>query len=495
VEKLNLNVDQDNRSSLIVLLFVISSAITLSAFAIGLLQVDPVDDGLISARYAFNLAKLGELSFNPSARVEGYTSLLMVVLTALLDLAGIPPHIGVVVLSLLSAITGSMLVGLAVSTQSDRRLLTAVLSCCALSAFVLWAAWGSSGLETCLFGTLWTGTLWIYYSESQHRYYWTAILLFLTILTRPEGTLLIVVLALDPLLFRGSWKKFLISFEIFLCIFLPYFLWRWNYFGYPLPNTYYAKVDRFSFPLAWRGLQYFLSFAIKMLPVLLLSLMTLRFGYDRRTKAIGFSILVYICFGIIAVGGDHFAGFRFATHLLPALMIVMWPLTQMKLRVSPFLLFTLWIATSLLFLRDVHEFSIEKQNTRTWQYIGRFLKARFPPQATVATLAIGAIGYYSGLKILDMYGIVDSHIAHLPIQTGIALAGHDKFNNDYILSLRPDLILLDNQLHSNAGRLWLWGSAAPDMVRKPEFKKHYAYVPLKTARGFINLFIRNDHLR
>jgi len=63
-------------------------------------------------------------------------------------------------------------------------------------------------------------------------------------LTRPEGVLIAGFILLS-LLFKLGWKKSTRVLVIFVSIFLvlggAYFLWRWNYFGYPLPNPFYKK--------------------------------------------------------------------------------------------------------------------------------------------------------------------------------------------------------------------------------------------------------------
>lgn len=50
--------------------------------------------------------------------------------------------------------------------------------------------------------------------------------------------------------------------------------------------------------------------------------------------------------------------------------------------------------------------------------------------------------YYSQRRTLDMFGLTDEHIAHLPPIGGARRqAGHEKFAPDYVLDRRPDLIV------------------------------------------------------
>lgn len=78
---------------------------------------------------------------------------------------------------------------------------------------------------------------------------WNRAILFsltalLTGLTRPEGVLAAVFI-LMAVVIRLGWRKSAGVVMVFLGIFLllggVYFLWRWQYFGHPLPNPFYKK--------------------------------------------------------------------------------------------------------------------------------------------------------------------------------------------------------------------------------------------------------------
>jgi hypothetical protein len=213
-------------------------------------------------------------------------------------------------------------------------------------------------------------------------------------------------------------------------------------------------------------------------------------------RVVAWSLLVYLAFGIIAVGGDHFAVYRFGAHLLPGLFLVFAVLVStIENNRFRYASVTLVLVASACFLPDIADHRKHVRDVQKWTYMGQYMKERFPQNWSVATLAIGAIGYYSELQILDMYGIVDSHIAHRVIRTGGGYAGHEKHDNAYILNRRPDVILLDNQFHQKPGKLLLWGEAAPEMEKHPEFKRSYVYKPVLTNSGYINLFIRKDLVR
>jgi hypothetical protein len=59
----------------------------------------------------------------------------------------------------------------------------------------------------------------------------------------------------------------------------------------------------------------------------------------------------------------------------------------------------------------------------------------------LAAEPVGALGFYSGLTLIDMLGVNDTHIAHLqPTSMGHSTAGHEKRDFDYVLSRQPDFI-------------------------------------------------------
>ena len=75
------------------------------------------------------------------------------------------------------------------------------------------------------------------------------------------------------------------------------------------------------------------------------------------------------------------------------------------------------------------------------------LRARAEPVGLVATGGIGAFGWYSGLPILDVLGLVDATIAHSQAPADAdarawLAAGHHRSNADYVFSRAPDYLLI-----------------------------------------------------
>ena len=79
------------------------------------------------------------------------------------------------------------------------------------------------------------------FRQSNSKHLTLGILFGLTVTTRPEAVLFVAVSILALWAIHRSFKPSLILVLGFCLIYLPYF-WRWNYYGEPLPNTYYAKL-------------------------------------------------------------------------------------------------------------------------------------------------------------------------------------------------------------------------------------------------------------
>lgn len=90
----------------------------------------------------------------------------------------------------------------------------------------------------------------------------------------------------------------------------------------------------------------------------------------------------------------------------------------------------------------------------------------------VASGMIGALGYYSRVPILDIFGLIDPVIARdrRPPPPGAVLQpGHHRSNPEYILERGPDFVLLPKQLPSHAH------PATIDLLAHSEFQRRYVW--------------------
>jgi hypothetical protein len=81
-----------------------------------------------------------------------------------------------------------------------------------------------------------------------------------------------------------------------------------------------------------------------------------------------------------------------------------------------------------------------------WAQVGRFLRQAHPG-ALIATVPIGAISYFSGNPVIDLVGLTSREVAHagrtIPdSHRHKGWLGHERHNTEWVLSQRPELIVL-----------------------------------------------------
>jgi arabinofuranosyltransferase len=227
-----------------------------------------------------------------------------------------------------------------------------------------------------------------------------------------------------------------------------YFAWRVWYFGDWLPNTFHAKSG-FTARHAERGLEYLWGFAQNWFVWLEVPLaLAGGFALWRRRELVVPVLLVAVLAIVIGVGGDGLPMYRFLVPALPFLAVLAaagaaW-LPRPALSVTAL---ASVCALSFFPVDDLQYKTMVQQRDieiPAWTLSGLTLGRALEPDALVAAVPIGALGWYSDLPILDMVGLTDRTIARAPIETGSGWAGHEKHDGAYVLSRRPDAILLGN---------------------------------------------------
>ena len=219
-----------------------------------------VDDAFISYRYADHLAHGLGLRWNPdSAPNEGYTNFLYVLGVAGLEGAGIPPEWGGPILSVAALV--ALVVLLAVVTRSSRA--TSLLSTgvvLLLLGRTETRVHASRGLETILFCALSAAQLAlagvVTATRSRSRSLLLSACSVLLVLCRPDGLLIVAVTWIVVVAARvsgGSPRRrigsdLVAGFGLFVSVMALYLAWKLAYFGYLLPNSYYAKATGSGWP-------------------------------------------------------------------------------------------------------------------------------------------------------------------------------------------------------------------------------------------------------
>jgi arabinofuranosyltransferase len=110
----------------------------------------------------------------------------------------------------------------------------------------------------------------------------------------------------------------------FIALFVPHFLWRLSYYGYPLPNTVYAKSMGLHPRALIEGVYYLFDGLTALGGPLLLLLpvgILLFQAKELRYRFISACCGAYLLFSVVG-GGDWMPMHRFWVHILPLLVVL-----------------------------------------------------------------------------------------------------------------------------------------------------------------------------
>jgi hypothetical protein len=468
-----------------------------------------VDDAYISFRYARNLADGHGIVYNPGERVEGYTNFLWVLLLELgMKLRQSPEMVARVLGMLAGATTIVVVARLAARTRTSGAAFWIAPALVAVHPAN--AVWAGGGLEGPLFACLLTGGVgWAAVSaEAGSLHPASAVLLALAALTRPEGALVAVVVAglvlvTCPQLRRRSLGLWVL---VFLALWIPHFLWRWLYYGNPLPNTFYAKVDVHGSAIH-RGLVYLHSFALSTGYWLLLPIAGVVLLRHRKSVVITAGVTAVYLGYVVFVGGDTLSMHRFLVPIIGLLgLLVAWGAEGWKSHFHPRPAI-LWGAGLLMAAAVVYSarpnfagaifdsVRWEMRETATWKEVGLWFRQNATAGDSIAVLPAGAIPYFSGLKAIDMLGLNDHTIAHTKVPMGHGEAGHEKYNLEYVLRRSPTFVVI-GVYQLSPQPLALTTMVVPyypieaALLMSEEFRRRYRPEMGQTPRGYFIYFKR-----
>ena len=469
-----------------------------------------VDDAFISFRYAANYAAGHGLVFNPGERVEGYTDFLWVVLLAVGIKLGIKPETLSLVLGVAAAL-GLILVVARASFTLGLGNVTDWLAPALLAVSPALAVWATGGLETTFYAFLLTLGVCRLAEEvtAGTPRIATAVIFGLASLTRPEGALFGGLMSGVLLVQFARTREGLIAWArwsgVFLAIFLSYFFWRFSYYGYLLPNTFYAKVDVGGSQVG-RGIRYFSAFGAAIGYWLLLPLAGLA-SMRRKALAIVASVVIAQLAFVVFVGGDGLPMFRFFVPMLGLLfLLIAWGVDALLIRNAAGKRMRA-IAAAVLALACLYSargafagppYLYVKQDQAevgAWTEIGRWFHDNAKPGDSIGVVPAGAIPYYSELSALDMLGLNDVTIAHTPLGMGGGQAGHEKYNTAYVLERAPTYLVLGTYRLYGAPddplrQLTPYYPVERELLNSPEFKSRYRVRQGKAASGYFAFFER-----
>ncbi len=428
------------------------------------------DDSLISLQYARNVAQGLGFVFNPGERVEGFTNFLWVSLLALVHPLSDGSSAGFVhlatALSVLLAALDILLLYRLGRLVWPRRLEPIVLMlglCVFDNGYTVWAM---QALESHLLIFAMLAACWFLWRKpSRWNGIGAALSLAAATMTRPDAALFVAVLGVSELFFafrsEPRWPAMLRVIAIFgvtVVIFGVYFSWRYRYFGYLLPNTFYVKASGLRGEAIERGLRYLNDFLRDRAYVPLLALGAVTGIRDRVIGPLLAWALLYSAY-VVYVGGDFYPGHRFFVVLIPVIALLSaYTLERaasfVRIRASSaprraWAVYALGAALlATVAIRGYRVGPVQTEIMRWGHEVARvralmeWLGEQAPPDASIVAGDIGSSGFYANLYVYDFFGIIDPITAHQDQdRLGRGKAGHEKHADpDYLLSKRPTYI-------------------------------------------------------
>ena len=430
--------------------------VLLGLFVVVLLRTAWIcDDAYITLRVVDNAVHGFGLRWNVAERVQAYTHPLWMLL--LLPLYAITRETFFTTLTLSLACSLATVAVLAFRVaRSVRHAALAVLLLTLSRAFMDYSTSGLENPLTHLLLALFACQL-LLRPEDDGSFLRLALLAGLATLNRMDALLLLApALAHRLLLFRGRW---LLGLRLLALGFAPFLAWEAFtivYYGFPFPNTAYAKLNTGvpTADLARQGLIYLansLAWDPLTLGVVVAGLLVVLVVRDRDSLALALGVLLSLVY-VVRVGGDFMSGRFLAAPFL--VMVILLSRARLTLSVPAFATVALLLALRTLanphsnlmagadYGDDRHgQFmdgkGIADERARyyggmgllrvrrglslpdySWRTEGE--QARLAGEAVVIREAVGLFGFFAGprVHVLDVCALGEPLLARLPAEAG-----------------------------------------------------------------------------
>ncbi len=422
------------------------------------------DDAYIYLRYVRSLRAGCGLRFNcEDAPVEGFTSPLylallvvgslvttrLVLLTQVLCTLAVAGTLGLAVHAASSTAWGDHSLSTKSAVDLRAGVVLVVAAVLGLDHYVMVNA--VVGLEAPVAALVVTAA-WAAVLHDRRR---TAIaLVVLAFLARPEGLLLVAFLPVMP--WARTWRVAGTLVASVAAITLA----RWLLFHDFVPNTYWAKAGGTQRHVEL-GLQYLTRLLSDQFPFVLFAPLALLVKKTRSAVAYLLAVSAAWLAFFLRSGGDVFPYGRLAFPIIPALTVLSARgVAEAGLRAAsrvrtlsahaPLVgVLLLVIAGGGLAGRAMKEHGLAGRHSDPkvdrWHVLAQHLAASYP-HATIATVPIGALAYYSRLRVIDMLGLTTPAVAKAgrtipPELLTENWIGHERHNLEWVLAQKPDLVV------------------------------------------------------
>lgn len=461
------------------------------------------EDAYITLRTVDNFINGYGLTWNVTERVQAYTHPLWMFLLSGLYYFSREGFYTSVVLSLVCAMGAFWLV----LKMTPRYTLGALACISILFLSKAYIDFSTSGLENPATHLLLALFLWVFLQPEKYRgqkaVFWLSFIAGLAVTNRMDSGLLFV-----PALLWIFWEE--ISWETLrtmLLGFTPFIAWEVFsivYYGFPFPNTAYAKLHTGlgRMDLLEMGYLYFLN-SIHWDPITLLVIgfgaMVAFSSEDWREKMVAGGMVFYL-FYVLWIGADYMSGRFFTAALLVAVILLNRHLAHLPIQAGAaalalVLLIGLTSPTPTLTSIDDDSYSTgrvdvnqisdersfffqpsgllhDKRNSIQpyFDWVFRGIKMRLEGQKVTTQSNVGFAGYFAGPKVffIDKLALADPLLARLtPVDAQNAKPGHynravpegyfESVKNDQNRIQNPALAEYYAQLRLiTRGPIWSW---------------------------------------
>lgn len=389
----------------------------LTAIIVGLsawlLTPAHVDDSHIYLRIASNIAAGNGWVFNVGEQTNAATSTAYTLfLVALGSIVGFSTQM----VSLAYALTiGSLLLVLYAAWREKGRLFAAYVAVGTVAGTDCLHAFG---LESCLLLTVVAMTALMY--ERKGDSFWTGAFAGLTVLARPEGVILLLLIGAMELIVRRrlAWRSALGA----IIIVSPWLVFSTLYFGSAFSHTaeikslqrnygYWATRPDFIFLYVWHAKYLLAGIAAAAVGLWMFRLRPTALERPFSILCIAFGLLQVLGYQLLKapaaypwydVPGNF--SLSLALMLMAGTLAIAQPKALMAIGVA--------IAAPILAARAGFIIPGEYRFTADYRVVGAYMRANSEPTDTFAATEIGFLGVYSGLQTLDTHGLL--HRRSLP---------------------------------------------------------------------------------
>lgn len=457
------------------------------------------DDAFITLRTVDNFVNGYGLVWNVGEKVQTYTHpLWMLTLSAVYFFT----HE-----AFFTTIAFSIVISLAViwylTVRNSRHITVSLIVSSLLLGSQAFIDYSTSGLENPLTHLLIILFSWIYFSKfaNSKKALWLSVLASLAMVNRLD-TCLLLMPAMGYFLYQNrQWHMWFWAAVGSMPI-ISWLLFAWSYYGFILPNTYYAKLNT-GIPLIElikQGIIYCLD-CLQHDPITVLTIITalILLASYRRYQALWLMIgsVIYLLY-VIKNGGDFMAGRFFSAPFILAVASIQ-PLLNdlfenLKLTIeSAFLISAIpliIIVTSISFYikKEPESLAIPANGVANERYFyfptnglinqtrsdihpahgwaiygrdqGKYAENILDHTHVITFPNVGMLGYFAGPKvyIIDPFALTDPFLSHQPLSAGQEKTwrvGH--FWRDI-----PEGLVESKMYHQN-------------MLKDPELRKQYDY--------------------